>query len=354
MKMKRVLLLAIAALFLGVFVLSSNSSGMEKWVSFRTGILKIPFEKYRYGDLYGLSNLSDYKHTGFSEQDVRPHYVRHSKATNVHLYGIVDSYLWTFMPHDSLLHNVDAYRFTRWDYEAKQFHLDPSKKNILLLEMVERRVRYTLPDTPGVYRHLALVDAADKETVRPVEPSSWIANHVFNKNIEQNLEFNLFDYALFRPFKELKANLNHRVFNRTNADVVLSNTRHQLYFAPTVDSTKNTGAFNPLPAEEVDALVTDLNAIYKHYRKAGFTEVYLAVIPNPVTILEPELGSYNGLLPRLQQYVGLRMPVIDVYSNFKHHKDQPLYQISDSHWGKEGFLMGVKQIDSVLADHVNK
>jgi hypothetical protein len=349
--MKRALLLLIAALFLGIFVLSSNTTWMKELTKYRYSLAsKVPSDKYRFGDLYGFSYLRPYKVRGLFPEDLRRYYVKNRPVTGVELYGIVDSYLWSFVPNDSLFRHADAYRATRWDYTAKQYYLNPAKRNVLLLEMVERRVRYTAPDTANFYKHLSFVDNAGKETVNEIYPTNWWQSHVFNSNIEQNLEFNLFEYPIFTPFKEAKAWLNYQVFNRTSKDVVVSKTRRQLYYQQTVDSTESNSSFRHLRTGEVDTMVAGLNQVYKHYRKAGFAEVYLAIMPNPVTVLEPQLGRYNELIPRLQRNAKLQMPVIDVYSKLKALRRKPIYQISDTHWDKAGLLAaGIAQIDSVLA-----
>jgi len=347
--MQRILLLLTAGIFSIVFIVSSNTSWMKLWTNYRTTALHFSSDRYAFGDLYGLSYLSPFKDKAFPIEELKLNYIRERPSNNVHLYSICDSYLWTFLPNDSLFRHAENYQFTRWDYEAKKFYLNPSKNNILLLEMVERRVRYTVPDTSLVYKHLEVVDEAQKQNVSDITPSSWLQSHLFNKNIEQNLEFNLFDYPIFTPFKEWKAYLNYVVFNRQSQDVTVSKTRNQLYYSPTVVSTANTSSFNSLPEQEVTSLVASLNQIYHHYRRAGFTEVYLAIMPNPVTVLEPRLGAYNNLIPRLQHHPALQMPVIDVYSKLQHLRNQPIYQRSDSHWSKIGFLAGIAQIDSTLA-----
>lgn len=350
--MKRIVLWLIAGLFLGLFVLSSNRDWMKKLTAYRySRASKLPSDRYRFGDLYGLSYLPDFKKRSFEAEDLRPHYVRNKPVSGVHLYSLCDSYMATYLLNDSLFKHADAYRFSRWDYTAKQFYLDPSKKNILLVEMVERRVRYTAPHPETIYKHLGVVADPSDETVEDVTPSSWWSTHLFNRNIEQNLEFNLFEYSWFTPIKEWKAQLNYKLFNRTSPEIVVSRKRQQLYFFPTIDATDNNSSFNYLSAGEVDTLVNSLNGIYHHYRQAGFTEVYLMVPPNPVTVLEPELAPYNRLIPRLQRHQALQMPVIDVYAKLHSLRKRPVYQISDGHWSKEGFLAATAQLDSMLATH---
>ena len=348
--MRRAILILIAALFFGIFVASSNTNWMKDLTKYRYSLAsKVPSDKYRFGDLYGFSYLRPYKVRALAPEDLRSHYVKSRPPMGTELYGIVDSYLWAFVPNDSLFRQVDAYRATRWDYTAKQFYLNPAKRNVLLLEMVERRVRYTAPDTAMFYKHLGVVDSPAKEVVNDIYPIDWWKSHVFNSNIEQNLEFNLFEYPVFTPFKEAKAWLNYRVFNRTSQDVVVSKTRRQLYYNQTIDSTKNSSSFMRLRTGEIDTMVAGLNQVYRHYRKVGFDEVYLAIMPNPVSVLEPQISHYNGLIPRLQKNPALKMPVINVYSKLTRLRREPIYQISDTHWNKAGLLAGIAQIDSTLA-----
>lgn len=350
--MKRISLFLIASLFIGIFILSSNSPWMEKWSAYRLSEgSSLPSSKYRFGDLYGFCYLPQFKfkEDTFSPSDLKPYYVPSHSANNVNLYSISDSYLENL--NDSLLRNADGYRFTKWDRETKKFYLAPEKTNILLLELVERSVRNRLSDTAYVYKHLGVVDEARKEATGTMFPQSWRDTHVFNRNVETNLEFNLFDYSLFIPFKEMKATLNYTLFNRKSQNVFISKTKGRLYYNPTIDSTENLSSFNPLGAGEVDSLVMNLNSIYRHYRRAGFSEVYLAIMPNPVTIVEPKIGTYNGLIPRLQQHSALQMPILNIYGKFQRLNKRLLYQRSDSHWSKEGFLVGLEQIDSALATH---
>jgi hypothetical protein len=348
--MKRILSLLVAGLCLGIFVLSSNSSWMKALAQSRySPNSKFPAYKYRYGDLYGFSYLPFYKEISFKAVDIRPYYVRKHASNTVQLYSICDSYLSNYVLNDSLFSHASSYRYIRWGYEQKQFHLDSTKQNVLLLEMVERNSRQYLQDTAYIYNHLGVVDAVDKEKEDDLTHASWLNTHVFNKSIEENLEFNLFDYGPFVAVKEFKAQLNHNVFNRTSPDVVISKTRRQLYYSPTIDSTKNTSSFKQLSDSELATMVNTLNIVYRHYRRAGFNQVYLTVMPNPATILEPNLSTYNKLIPRLQHHPALQMPVIDVYTSLKRNKTRHIYQMSDSHWAKQGFLLGIAQIDSALA-----
>jgi len=57
-----------------------------------------------------------------------------------------------------------------------------------------------------------------------------------------------------------------------------------------------------------------LNSVYCYYKTKGFEEIYLAIIPNPVTMINPQLGNYNGLIPKLYAVDSLKMRIIDVYT----------------------------------------
>jgi len=326
---------------------------MEQWANYRLspGSL-LPSDKYRFGDLYGFSHLPEYKTKDFKASDLRQHFVQTRQANNINLYALCDSYLKSYIKSDSLFQHADTYTSVRWDSEQKDFFLPVDKKNILLIELVERSVRIRFRDTAFVFRHLgAAVSRKGKVSNRALNSNleTWVQTHIFNKNIEENLEFNLFDYPVFTGLRELKAQINYNVFNRKSPDVVVSKSRNRLYYAQTTDSLQSTGSFAPVRDGEIDSLVTSLNTVYHHYRKAGFAEVYLAIVPNPVTILEPEMGSYNLLIPRIQQHPSLRMPVLDVYSKLKALRTEPIFQRTDSHWDKAGLLAGLAQIDSALA-----
>ena len=356
--MKRVLLLLTAGFFLLVDVLSNNTAFMKSWVDYRSKATSlVPSDNFLFGDLYNLCHLPQFRTPRFKYDDMRPAYQASTHTNGVALYSICDSYLVSYL-NDSLLPHADSYKYTTWG-QTKRFQLDPKRNNVLLLELVERNARTLLADTSFVYHHLEVVNNAADESKEGVaanggKPLPWMDREfytrIFNRNLEQNLEYNIFNYAFFRPFKEAKAIFNDRVLGRKNEEVVVSETRRQLYYPPTVDASLITSSFHPLAATQLDSLTTNLNIIRQHYRRLGFAEVVLALMPNPVTVLEPNLNGqhYNGLVPRLQQHPDLQMPVVDVYSHLVRIKDQPIFQTSDTHWSRAGFLTGLGLLDEML------
>lgn len=350
--MSKFLLVASTTLFTLIFILSNNVAFMKFWFDYRVSKRSLfPSDKYTYADFYGITYLKKYKDIAVHAEDLRSYHYKSKRSTNVNLYSIGDSYLAFFIKSDSLLKNADAYHFVRYEYTSKNIYLDRSKKNILVIEMVEREIRPRLLNPSYIYNHLSIARQPSDEKETDYFPNHC-KNNLFNNKIEQNLTFNLFDYAIFQPFRELKAELNYKMFDRTSSSVYISERKDRLYFNSTIDTTNSQSSFTTIPNPEIDLMVTNLNRIRKHYLKLGFTEVYLSLIPNPVTILEPYLFTYNKLIPRLQSHPELAVPVINTYSKLHKIADQPIFQRSDSHWDKAGFLAWRDQMDSVLATHV--
>ncbi|RZK24918.1 MAG: hypothetical protein EOO63_16760 [Hymenobacter sp.] len=109
----------------------------------------------------------------------------------------------------------------------------------------------------------------------------------------------------------------------------------------------NNSSFAKIEDAKIAMVITSLNELYAHYKARGFHEVYLTIIPNPVTIVAPQMGNYNRLIERIQNNPELKMPFIDVYQRFKASK-QPLYQQADTHWNYRGFRLWVEEVNKTL------
>lgn len=347
--MRKPLSLFTAFVFMVVFFSSSSDELMKTTAQYRYALANVfGSDKYAYGDLYGLAYLPAFKIT--AQQEAKLDFC--GKTRNINLYAICDSYLWFFVKGNADFCGVDKYAFSRWTHGDKMnILLDSNRKNVLLIEVAERNLRY-MTDTAAIFSKAAVTvqDTVANTGVNTatVEPSnSDFSVSVFNPLIEQNLQFSLFDYRFFTPFKEMKAQLNYKLFNRSNEGVKVSANGKYLYLAETVDSTQVTSSFNPVSAKEIDKLVYTLNLTYRHYKLLGFDEVYFSVIPNPVTILNTEKYGYNELIPKVQNNETLEMKIIDAYTPFKKSTAQ-LYQYSDSHWNNNGFHLWTSQVDREL------
>jgi hypothetical protein len=184
------------------------------------------------------------------------------------------------------------------------------------------------------------------EKMRYLAGVSVNVNDLFNKYINQNLQCNLFNYNAMMPMFESKAALNYYLFNRASGDVVISNDRDFLFLKETVSYTGEASSYGPLTGDEVSRLVDNLNTIYDHYRQNGFREVYLSVIPNSATVNQPE--GYNGLIPKLQNDVRLRMKVMDAYAAFRNTKER-IYLPGDTHWNNAGRQLWLDIVNDTLA-----
>src|ERR1019366_9750435 len=95
-------------------------------------------------------------------------------------------------------------------------------------------------------------------------------------------------YNFIIPVFEYKAALNYYLFNRASGDVVISNDRDFLFLNETVSGTDIGSSYITIPDTEITHLVDNFNIIYDHYLANGFKEVYLSIIPNSATIVQPE------------------------------------------------------------------
>lgn len=258
------------------------------------------------------------------------------KNTDLYLYG--DSYSWTVKKTD-FPSIADFYFFNR-DLPMR-YHLDSTKRNVLILEISERMLR-------DVFQDSRIMNNV-KDTL-PRSRNRYAAlfelKGLFNPLINQNLQCNLFNYNFIMPMFETKAALNYYLFNRASGDVVISDDRQFLFLRTTVSRTSTASSYIPIPDEDIDRLADTINKVYDHLIAAGFDEVYLAAIPNCATIMQP--AGYNGLIPRLYNNPKLRIATIDAYTTFKNTPDV-LYYHGDTHWNMEGERIWTNIVSDQLA-----
>ncbi len=235
------------------------------------------------------------------------------------------------------------------------YHLDTANKNILLIEISERYFRLYFSGLQildevcdSVIKKKTIAWSQDNEypaiTEASILPKIGVSD-LFNKYINQNLQCNLFNYNFMMPLFESKAALNYYVFNRASGDVVISNDHNYLFLKETVTKTGINSSFSPLQDDEINKLVHNLNTAYDHYKSTGFKEVYLSIIPNSATILQP--AGYNNLIPLLQSNPGLKIKIIDIYTVFKKTYES-VYLPGDTHWNNKGRQLWLKTVNEKL------
>lgn len=170
----------------------------------------------------------------------------------------------------------------------------------------------------------------------------------FNVNVNQNIEYNLFSYKFFDRVRRGKAKFNALVFGRGSGNVVISDEGDNLFIRQSVISKGLQSAYDTLSDKGVTHYCNVLNQVYDHYKSEGFDEIYMSIIPNPASVIQPQ--RYNQLIPKLQhlsQNSILRMPIINVYDTFKINP-KSYYLRGDTHWNAKGKLLWIDMINSLL------
>ena len=309
-------------------------------------------DKYRYGDLYGLCFLPEYKiQTG---QKPEIHQIKFDLPGVIDLYALCDSYLWSFVTSAKMFDGVDKYQYVRSNEGYRQniyVKLDSSKLNVLLIEMSERNIRFLLKDMK--FMRSFLKTQKDSIPGSKGDPSRSndleIMGSIFNRNINANLESNIWDVRIFTPVKELKAELNYKLFGRYPKEIEIAEDKKCLLLAATTDPRYIYSSFQHVSNREIKVIVKKLNELYDLYKSRGFDRVYFSAIPNPVSVLYPYHKGYryNNLVQRIYGSPELRIPPVDVNSTFKQTK-YTIYHPSDSHWNKNGVNLWLNEINAIF------
>lgn len=248
------------------------------------------------------------------------------------LYLFGDSYAWHF--DKFFFEGVAEYDFYDKRAGKKDFHLDTSASNILVIEITERYLREYFGTTTMLSD---FHDISDNTNIAAPTDSMGIVRKTvyrfFNSEINQNLEYNLFSYNVLMPLFKAKAGINYYAFGRASGDVAISPDGNYLLLSETVQTRGRRSSFETVPAAEVTNIISNLNTLYSYYMHYGFKKVYLTAIPNTISILEP--ARYNKLIPLVQGDKRLKMEIIDVYSVFMQSKEE-LFFHGDPHWNNTG------------------
>lgn len=289
-------------------------------------------DDFRYGDLYRLSLLPDYK----SKKSTCLRYCESGNCNklDLNLYALGDSFLEPARI-DSTDFAVKHYHYTHWE-ETFSVSLDTTQKNILLVESVER----------NILDHFK-TEIANIATAPPIDNAKGFDTRSWQFTVEERIERLLFsnDIALF--FKELKALLNYKLFNRKASQISLSPGDEHIFLALDTDASQPHSSFYPVNQTDLDGIVNALNGNYDKFKAMGFDEVYLSLIPNKTSILAPTMGEYNHLIELIQNRKDLKIKVIDVFTTMK-QEPLKMYDRGDTHWSCEGREIWLKAIHREL------
>jgi hypothetical protein len=354
--MKKFIHIIILFIFIGIYYVSLNSNLMNIISDYRFN-LEYFSPDTKYGDLYCFAYNSKIK---VPLQKIKLETYNYINTNPANLYISCDSYVGVGKTvkinkplNSSNFKNIDNVEFYRRSIERGLINLDTAKRNILIFEVVERNVRDMFADTSYFWGERNNLDFNHSEEKKHSSESAGFVEFLFNKKINQNLEFNLFSNPIFRVFKEWKAYLNTNIFNKANESVVSSNGNY-LYYAPTIDSNLKTSSFNPISDNELHKIIININLVFSKYKNYGFDEVYISIIPNPVSILEPNRLVYNNLIQKIQNNRDLNVPFIDCLNIYKKINDQ-IFLNSDSHWNEKGMQLWINEVNNILTnDKINK
>ena len=302
-------------------------------------------DDYRNGDLYHLSYLPQFK----EKLPVCNPSKIDSIAQNVNLYVIGDS----FTEEQRVNKNdiiASKYQNVHWNNQV-ELQLDTTKKNILILETVERTFKNHFSEQVNNFftgsKEKIEISKSWKEELK--DKFNEVIKFIFPEkdSIEQRFEASLFSYDFFLKFRELKATLNHSIFERIEEKVILSKDKKHIFFSEEALSTDSHSAFYSFSDIEKDSLILNINSTRRKYLKAGFDEVYLSIIPNKVSVLSPNLGAYNQLIEKVQTDSKLEVHFLDTYSDFKKNPSR-YYLKSDSHWTCEGRDIWLNKVNKII------
>ncbi|MGZ6488828.1 MAG: hypothetical protein ACXVDU_02475 [Bacteroidia bacterium] len=298
-------------------------------------------KKSRMGDLYKISFL-----TGFTDTIDNVKLAEYKTAKHpIDLYILHDSYLEGRLKKENFV-GVDTLVMSHYAGAGVKVNLNKKKYNILILECSERTIDWRMRDVsllyPKLYTKQPPVD------IKNGLPEEW-KNYFFNPVINQNLEFNLYNYELFAPVKEFKANLIYSLFHKTPNDVAVSSNGKYLLLNETVNPSYNESSFRRLTNANIDETTYNMNLREAYYRNMGFDKVYFSIIPNPVSIVDPWRihHLYNHKIERIKSVVWRNFPMIDVYNTFMTTKKH-IYRRDDSHWNTSGVQLWVNEVNSQL------
>jgi hypothetical protein len=300
-------------------------------------------DSYRFGDLYRLSNLSEFRDPAKSCVEYNPPAKKTSRK--IHLYIIGDSFTeeQRIGKKDFL---ADSYTRVSWN-DVLHFKPGTSEINILLIESVERHFREKFNAHPV---HNITTEPANTESANQDHSFMHALDGMFSsKATEGRLDEFLFQNNFILSLKEMKANFNNHVFGRVNKEVVpIKGGTELVYYMDTdEDSTATTSSFAEIEDAEIDSLVENLNKSKKLAIELGFDKVLLSIIPNKVSVLEPEYGTYNNLIERVYNHPDLSVEYLDIYSLFR-QMGAAAYLKGDSHWTCQGQYLWLNKVNNTI------
>ncbi|WP_342085902.1 hypothetical protein [Dyadobacter sp. OTU695] len=304
--------------------------------------------QYRFDDLYNISNLAQFKETQWAEtDDLNESDKPASRSRNVDLYTIGDS----FTTMDTSFYAGRRNRHIWLGTAVDTVTLDPKVRSILVIEVIERTIQERLREHyADLYiRRGFQVRGETQPLARPnAETIDTFWENTLNSEINQRLEFLLFNADIALSCKELKANLMLSWFGRTHSGSLISRDRQFLFYEVEASRKSNLSPFVPLTDADIDSVVVNMNRIRAHYISAGFTEVYFCFIPNKVTVCEPGRHPHNDQIQRIERNRNLQAPLLKLSNELLQHPEW--FHKSGGHWNVNGKRLWLRYVNGVVLE----
>ena len=176
--------------------------------------------------------------------------------------------------------------------------------------------------------------------------------NTLNREINQRLEFLLFNSDVALKCKEMKAGLMLSWFGRTHPGSLISPDKQFLFYDIEANPQSILSPFTPLAIADIDSVVINMNRIREHYLSSGFAEVYFCLIPNKVTVCEPDRHPHNDQIRRIEQNPKLKVPLLKLSNQLLQHPEW--YHKIDGHWNVSGKRLWLKYVNGMVMESGNR
>jgi len=324
--------------------------------------------KFKYGDLFGISFLKEFKIKKVEHVD-KPINVD-LLPRNLSLYIICDSYV--FNPFEgksdyfSRVKDLHILKLKHLKWAVPPF--DKNKRNVLIFEIVLRNVYnhmnlknirsktdfanlsnsiHSIPTTNTLVKNDSSFNPLGHLLKLIIWINQQISQTLYHKNLESHLEFILFDFDFLLPFKMWKAELIMKCFNRVNGAASLSKDKKFLFMENTVIPTLKGSSTYPISDLDIEEQVYEINLLNEFFKSKGFDDVLFSIIPNPYDLVSANELGQNNQLKRILASQNLKAKMLDITPKLSINAKNNFFQ-SDTHWNSNGAKIWLLEINRYL------
>ena len=293
------------------------------------------------GDLYKKSNLTAFK---YKRETCGEKFTNSNKPGGTNLFLIGDSFFEGLYNNSAGFKNVDNVYFVHWQKQLTIPELPKNARNILVYESVERYL-FAKYDTANI-----VINPAVKEFTydNPISSKGFTKIMSIESN-EFTLNLILFMDKFSLWVKDFKGDFNYKYFNRLDENIQLSTDKKYLFNYAEINGTSSS--FEKIRPGYLDTTVNYFNNHYQHYKRMGFNEIYLTVIPNKVSVIAPTFDNkqYNHFADQIKNSPKLQVPFIDIYAQMKAaNETKEIFFRNDTHWNCAGQQVFIDYLNNTV------